>query len=93
MEAEYDLMLSQQLILQPRFEMGLAVQDVPEYDVGSGITDIELGARLRYEIRRKFAPYIGIAWGRKIGETADLLKAKNQDVESVAFVAGLKLWL
>jgi copper resistance protein B len=91
-EAEYDLLLSQRLILQPRFETRIALQEVEKYGVGQGINDIELGARLRYEIRRKFAPYIGISWSRKLGETADLAQDEGEDTGVVSFVAGLKIW-
>jgi copper resistance protein B len=80
------------LILQPRFETRVAVQKVEKYGVGQGINDIELGARLRYEIRRKFAPYIGISWSRKLGETADLAQDEGEDTGVVSFVAGLKIW-
>jgi copper resistance protein B len=72
--------------------MNVAVQDVPEYNLGSGINDIELSARLRYEIRREFAPYIGISWKRKIGETGDLVAADGKEIEVTSFVAGIKLW-
>ena len=92
LEAEYDLLLTQRLIFQPRFEMNVAVQDVPEYNIGSGINNIELEARLRYEIRREFAPYIGISWNRKTGETADLVAADGKDISVTSFVAGIKLW-
>lgn len=92
MEAEYDLLLSQRLVLQPRFETTIAVQEVEEYGVGQGINDIELGLRLRYEISRKFAPYIGVSWSKKIGETADLAEAEGEDIDSVSFVVGLKTW-
>ena len=92
LEAEYDLLLSQRLILQPRLETGLAVQEVEEYGVGQGITDVELGLRLRYEIRREFAPYIGISWNRKIGETENLAEAEGEDIETFSFVVGLKTW-
>ena len=91
-EAEYDLLISQRLIFQPRFEMNVAVQDVPENNIGSGINDIELSARLRYEIRREIAPYIGISWSRKIGETADLVAADGKEIEVTSFVAGIMLW-
>lgn len=91
-EAEYDLLLSQRLILQPRFETRIALQEVEKYGVGQGINDIELGARLRYEIRRKFAPYIGISWSRKLGETADLAQDEGEDTSVVSFVAGLRVW-
>ena len=91
-EAEYDLLLSQRLILQPRFETTIAVQELEDYGVGQGINDIELGLRLRYEISRKFAPYIGVSWSKKIGDTADLAEAEGEDTDSVSFVVGLKTW-
>ena len=91
-EAEYDLLLSQRLILQPRFETNIAVQEVEKYGVGQGINDIELGARLRYEIRREFAPYIGVSWSRKLGETADLAQDEGEDMDVISFVVGIKLW-
>lgn len=91
-EAEYDLLLSQRLILQPRLEAGLAVQDVEEYETGSGITDISLGLRLRYEISRKFAPYLGVSWTHKIGETGSIVRDEGGDVETASFVAGVRMW-
>jgi copper resistance protein B len=91
-EAEYDLMLTQRLVLQPRLEIQVAVQDVPEYGIGSGINAVELGARLRYEIRRKFAPYIGVSWHRKTGQTAEMARDEDEEVESAAFVAGIRMW-
>jgi copper resistance protein B len=92
LEAEYDLLLSQRLILQPRFETRVAVQEVKKYGVGQGINDIELGARLRYEIRREFAPYIGVSWNRKLGETADLARDEGEDTDVISLVAGVRLW-
>ncbi|MBI4774698.1 MAG: copper resistance protein B [Deltaproteobacteria bacterium] len=92
LEAEYDLLLSQRLILQPRFEIDVAVQEVEELSIGQGINDIELGARLRYEIRREFAPYIGVSWSRKLGETADLAEADGESIETTSLVAGIKFW-
>lgn len=91
-EAEYDLLLTQRLILQPRFETNLALQDVREYNIGSGINDIELGARLRYEVTRKFAPYIGVEWTQNIGETKNMLEAAGEDTSKTAIVAGVKFW-
>lgn len=92
LEVEYDLLLSQRLILQPRLETGLAVQEVEEYGIGQGITDVELGLRLRYHLRREFAPYIGISWSRKIGETADFAEAEGEDTSVTSFVAGVRMW-
>ncbi len=91
-EAEYDLLLTQRLILQPRFETELALQDVREYNIGSGINSIELGARLRYEITRKFAPYIGVEWEQNVGETKNMLEATGEATSKTAIVAGVKLW-
>jgi len=92
LKIEYDLLLSQRLILQPRLDTGIAVQEVEAYGVGQGFTDIELGLRLRYEIRRQFAPYIGITWNRKLGETADLAEAEGSDIENTSFVTGVRFW-
>jgi copper resistance protein B len=92
LEVEYDLLLSQRLILQPRLETSIALQEVKEYGIGQGFNDIELGIRLRYEIRRKFAPYIGISWNRKLGETADIAEADGEDVSVNSFVVGVKFW-
>lgn len=91
-EVEYDLLLSQRLILQPRFATNLAVQEVEELNIGSGINDIELGLRLRYEIRRQFAPYIGVSWSRKLGNTADLAEADGENINVTSFVAGVRVW-
>jgi copper resistance protein B len=93
LEVEYDLLLTQRLILQPRLETAVAVQEVEELNIGSGFNEIELGLRLRYEITRKFAPYIGLSWSRKLGKTADLVGADGEEVESTDFIAGVKLWL
>jgi len=92
LEAEYDLLLTQRLILQPRFETSVAVQEVEKYGIGKGVNDIELGVRLRYEFRREFAPYIGISWSRKIGETADLAEDDGEDIDATLFVIGIKAW-
>ncbi|MGB8426912.1 MAG: copper resistance protein B [Desulfobacterales bacterium] len=91
-EVEYDLLLSQRLILQPRFATNLAVQEVEELNIGSGINDIELGLRLRYEIRRQFAPYIGVSWSRKLGNTADMAEADGENISVTSFVAGIRFW-
>jgi len=91
-EAEYDLLITQRLILQPRFEANLAVQDVKEYGVGNGLNDVELGLRLRYEIRREFAPYVGVCWTKKVGEAAGFAREEHEQVESTSFVAGIRVW-
>ncbi|MBI1365708.1 MAG: copper resistance protein B [Alphaproteobacteria bacterium] len=91
-EVEYDLLLTQRLIFQPRTEINLSAQDVPELGLGSGLTSAEAGARLRYEIRRQFAPYIGVSWRRDAGRTADFTRAAGGAPGAVSLVAGVRLW-
>ena len=92
LEASYDQRLTQRLILQPMGEVNFALQDVPESGIGSGLSDVELGLRLRYEIVREFAPYVGVEWARKVGDTARFARADGDDADSVSLVAGVKLW-
>ena len=89
--AEYQLLLSQKLILQPEFETNIALQTVEEFGVGSGINDVELGLRLRYEFNRQFAPYVGINWTRKLGDTANFSRAEGDSVDNFAVVGGFRL--
>ncbi len=91
-EAEYDLLLTQRLILQPRTELNFAVQEVEDVGVGSGLSTAEIGVRLRYEWSRQFAPYVGVNWERAVGETADLARADGANVGAVSAVAGVRLW-
>lgn len=91
-EAEYDQRITQRLILQPRFEVELAAGDSPELDVGSGLSSVEAGLRLRYEIRKELAPYVGVEWTRAFGDTADYVRARGGEVEDTRFVVGLKAW-
>lgn len=91
-ELEYDLLLTQRLILQPRLETNLGAQNVRELGMNAGVTDIELGARLRYEIRREFAPYVGVVWSRRFGEAASAARREGGDPDVVNFVVGVRLW-
>lgn len=91
-KGEYDLLITQRLILQPRLETNIAVQDVEERGIGPGFNDIELGLRLRYEIVREFAPYVGVSWERSLGKTADYVRDEGEEVGGVSFVAGLRFW-
>lgn len=93
LEGMYDFMLTQQLVLQPRAELNVAFQDERSARVGSGISDAELGMRLRYEISRDFAPYIGVSYERNFGRTADFVRAGGKDIEATKFVMGLRAWL
>ena len=91
-EGEYDQKITQRLILQPRVEVEFAAQDIPERDIGAGITKIEPGLRLRYEIVREFAPYIGVEYEAKLGETADIARAAGEDPDGVKLLVGLRAW-
>ncbi|SRR6056297_590317 len=91
-ELEYDLLLTQRLILQPRLELDVSLQDVPELGRGSGLASIESGIRLRYEIQREFAPYIGVAWERDLGDTADFSRAEGESISRLSVVAGVRVW-
>jgi len=90
-ETTYDLLISQRLILQPRIETNIYSKHDPARGLGSGISDLSMGLRLRYEIRREIAPYIGVEWARKFGETKDFLRAADGNPSEVQFVAGLRL--
>lgn len=91
-EGELDQRITQRLILQPRVEFELSAQDIPERGVGAGITKIEPGLRLRYEIEREFAPYIGVEYEAKIGETADIARASGEDPDGYKFLLGVRAW-
>ena len=91
-EAEYDQKITQALILQPRIEAELAAQDIPERAIGAGFTKIEPGLRLRYEIAREFAPYVGVEYEAKLGETADIARLAGEDPDGVKAVVGLRVW-
>ena len=92
LEAEYELRFTQRLIFQPRAEINLAVQNVEELAIGSGLSTAEVGARLRYEFKREFAPYLGISWTRATGRTAQFKLHRGEDPGSFSIVAGLRLW-
>lgn len=91
-EAEYDQRLSQRLILQPRAEINLSAQDIPELGIGSGIDHLELGLRLRYEIAREFAPYVGVEQEWKLGGSRDFARLAGEDASTTNYVIGVRFW-
>ena len=91
-EGYYDQRLPPRLILQPRAELNFAAQNSPSIDVGAGLSDAELGLRLRYEIRREFAPYVGVQYSRAFGKTRRYLLAEGEDPGGWEFVAGVRTW-
>ena len=92
LDGYYDQRITQRLILQPRAELNFAAQDVPETRTGSGLSDAGLGLRLRYEITRQFAPYVGVSWDSKVGNTARYARLDGRGVEASSLVTGIRFW-
>lgn len=92
LEATYDERITQRLILQPRAELNFAAQDVAANEIGSGLSQAELGLRLRYEIRREFAPYVGISWEGKLGDSARFARTAGDRVRATSLVFGIRTW-
>ncbi|WP_237061316.1 copper resistance protein B [Microbulbifer zhoushanensis] len=92
LEIERGFHFSQRVVLEPRLETDFSFSNIPAYNIGEGFTAIELGLRLRYMITPKFAPYLGVSWERKIGESADLVEADGEDSEFTFAVAGVRFW-
>lgn len=90
LEGYYDQRITQRFILQPRVEFNLAAQNMPRQRIGAGLTDAELGLRLRYEITRRFAPYVGVSYEAKTGRTADYARADGKRPTSTSLVAGVR---
>ncbi len=92
LEADYDLLLTNDLILQPTGELNFYDKNDPQRGNGSGLSTSELGLRLRYEITPQFAPYVGVTWNRSYGKTADYAREDDEDVAEARLVVGLRLW-
>jgi len=92
LDVSYDLLLTQRLILQPSVEADVYGKRDPERGLGSGLADVITQLRLRYEIRREFAPYIGVEWEGKFGKTRDFARLAGGDPSEVRLVAGLRYW-
>lgn len=92
LQVEYEIMLTQRLVLVPEIELNLYGKDDPATGIGSGLSNIEAGLRLRYEIRREFAPYIGLNWTKLYGDTADFARAEAADTDDIQFVFGVRAW-
>ena len=92
LEGSYDLLLTQRLVLQPEGEVTLALQEVEDWGVGSGLNDVELGLRLRYEVRREVAPYVGVSWLNRFGAARDFARAEGEPTSEALVVFGLRLW-
>ena len=92
LEATYDWRITQRLILQPKLETNLYSKNDPARDIGQGVSDLQAGLRLRYEITRQFAPYIGVQTEQRYGKTAEYARAKGESASQTMAVAGVRLW-
>jgi copper resistance protein B len=88
----YDFLITNRIIAQPQVEMNFYSRRDPSRGIGSGLSGIDTGLRIRYEITRKFAPYIGVAYNGKLGETADFTRDERGIVHDVRFIFGIRLW-
>lgn len=91
-EAEYDLRITQKLILQPRIEFDLSAQDIPELGIGAGLSEASAGMRLRYEVTKLFAPYVGLEYHRAFGDTRRFRRLAGEDSGGLALLVGLRTW-
>jgi uncharacterized protein involved in copper resistance len=92
LEASYDLLLTQRLILQPQIELNIYSKADPSRLVGAGFSDIDTGLRLRYEFSRKFVPYLGVVYEGRFGQTASLARQAGESTGDVRFVFGIRVW-
>ena len=86
------MLITQRLVLQPEVEVRAYGKNDPENGIGSGLSSLEVGIRLRYEIRREIAPYVGLHWERKFGRTADFAREGGVDASELAIVVGIHAW-
>ncbi|UMZ09260.1 copper resistance protein B [Pseudomonas sp. MPFS] len=92
LKGDYDILLSNRLILQPTAEVNLYSRNDPQRGMGSGLADSEVGLRLRYELHRQFAPYIGVTWNRSYGKSADYAREEGDKRGETRLVLGVRLW-
>ena len=90
--AEYEWMITQRWVLAPEAVINIHSKDEEARGIGSGLSNTQVGLRLRYEVRREFAPYIGINWSNKYGNTATFAKNEGEEVSSTQIVAGIRAW-
>lgn len=91
-EAEYDLLLTQRLVLQPEIEINFYGSDDAERLIGSGLSDVGAGMRLRFEVRREIAPYVGVSWTSRFGGSADYARAQGEHAGEWRWLAGIRVW-
>lgn len=91
-ETEYELLLTNRLVLQPLVELEIYGKSDPEHGIGAGLSSLDAGLRLRYEFRRELAPYVGVTWKRKFFGTADLAEAAGDDTSGLRLALGVRVW-
>lgn len=91
-ETEYELLLTNRVILQPLAELEIYGKDDPARDIGAGISSLESGLRVRYEFRRELAPYLGVSWHRKFFGTADRARAAGERASGARLALGVRVW-
>jgi copper resistance protein B len=91
-QADYDLLITQRLVLHPEIEINAYGRDDPARLIGSGLSDVDAGLRLRYEFRREIAPYIGLVWTRRVGDSAIYARAAGADASEWRWLAGIRAW-
>lgn len=91
-QADYDQRITNRWIIQPRAEVLLSAEDIPQLRIGSGLSSLQVGARLRYEFRKEFAPYVGLEWTKSFGNTADFLAADGRSSVDTRLVVGIRAW-
>jgi len=89
---EYEMMLTQKLVLSPEIELNAYTKDDKAMGVAAGFSDVEAGLRLRYEVIREFAPYIGVNWTKKLGNTADMANDEGEQTSETSVVLGVRAW-
>ena len=92
LRVEYELLFTQRLVLQPEAEINLYGRNDPQRHIGHGVSDVQFDLRLRYEIRRQFAPYIGVNWVRRVGTSADYARQDRLPVLDRQWLAGIRIW-
>jgi copper resistance protein B len=92
LEAEYELLITNRLVMQPLVEMELFGKSDSRRSIGAGLSTLETGARVRYEVRREFAPYVGVVWSSKFGDTAGFARAAGGKIRATRFVVGIRMW-
>lgn len=91
-EAEYEILLTQSLVLQPRVEVELSAQDIEAFETGAGVSGFDAGLRLSYAVVPEFAPYVGVEWQTAFGDTRDIIREEGGDPERIVALIGLRTW-